>query len=73
MASRIRILGLLLLLLVGATSLMAQPDHETWIYYYTDATYTTQCGYLHYDCFGWGWTGSGCRTEWSIDVHGDPC
>ena len=71
MAKRIRIAGLLVLLLAGAMSVIAQPYYETWVYYYTDGTYTTQCGYHYLGCQS-SWY-SGCQTEWEITVEGDEC
>ena len=39
-------------------------EHD--IFYYTDATYTVQCGYKIYPCYG-GIRQSGCVTEFYID------
>lgn len=71
MANRIRAVGLLVLLVLGATSLIAQPEYETFIYFYTDATYTTRCGYHYLGCQG-SWY-SGCQTEWEITEYGAAC
>lgn len=71
MANRIRIIGLLLLLLVGATSLMAMPDHEVYITYYTDATYTEECGYKWVLCYGI--FRDGCVTAYYVAEDGPDC
>ena len=71
MARRIRILGLFVLLLVGTTSLMALPDHEIEIDYYTDATLTEWCGYKYILCYSTGQ--GGCRTSYFTVYHGPDC
>jgi hypothetical protein len=60
--ARIRIAGLALLVLLGVSSLMAMPDHETEFDYYTDATKTVECGYKFVTCHGI--IRSGCQTQW---------
>lgn len=72
MTTRTRMIALLVLLLMGTTSLMALPDHWIEIYYYTDSTYSTECGYLFYTC-GSRWYGEGCRTQYHVDYHYEDC
>ena len=71
MTRRIRIFMLLGLLVLGATSLVAAPDHEIWWEYYTDATYTELCGEKWNICGSIG--GYGCRTSYVIVYSGGPC
>ncbi|HEX8411783.1 MAG TPA: hypothetical protein VF883_23245 [Thermoanaerobaculia bacterium] len=71
MTRRIRIIGLLVLLLVGTTSLVALPDHEIFYTYYTDATYTVECGYRYVTCSGV--YSSGCRTTYVVIEQGADC
>lgn len=72
MARHIRIAGLLLLLLVGGSSLLAMPDHEVYTEFYTDGTYTVQCGYRWVTCSGI--IRSGCQnTGFEVTYDGDPC
>ena len=71
MQKRIRLAVLLLMLVIGVTSLFAAPDHEIYITYYTDATYTDECGYYAYTCFGPPQR-SGCQTAYySVEEGGD--
>ncbi|HEV7920225.1 MAG TPA: hypothetical protein VGR02_05485 [Thermoanaerobaculia bacterium] len=65
MAKRIRLFVLVAMLIVGAVSLVAAPDHAFYVTYYTDDTYTVECGYWYYTCFG-SPQRSGCRTAYSI-------
>jgi hypothetical protein len=71
MANRIRVIGLLLLLLVGVTSLMAMPDHEVYTTFYTDGTYATECGWRFVSCHGI--YRDGCVTAYYVTEDGDPC
>lgn len=72
MAKRIRLIGLLVLLVVGASSLMAMPDHEVYTEFYTDGTYSVQCGYRWVTCSGI--IRSGCQnTGFSVTYDGDDC
>lgn len=68
---RLRIIGLLVLITAGATSLMANPDYELIYTYYTDATLTTVCGHKYIMCSGI--SQSGCVTEWGTVDQGDEC
>lgn len=43
----------------------------TETYYYTDNTYTVQCGYRYVGCHGQQ-AGGGCITVWKI-VYTEPC
>lgn len=71
MTRRIRILLLLVLLVVGVSSLVAAPAQETWWEYYTDSTYTELCGEKWNLC---GYVGGyGCRTSYVIVYSGEPC
>ena len=70
-ARRIRIFGLMLLLLLGATSLMALPDREQYVEFYPDDTYETLCGYRWILCFGI--YESGCNTPYYIETFGPDC
>lgn len=72
MKNRTRILVLIALLAVGATSLVAAPDHDIEYTYYTDATKTEECGYRIIFCFG-GSASGGCRTIWYTIYHYPPC
>lgn len=65
MARRIRLLVLVMMLIAGATTLMAVPDHAFYVTYYTDDTLTVECGYWYYTCFG-SPVRSGCRTAYYI-------
>jgi hypothetical protein len=65
MKQRIRLLVVLAMLVIGATSLVAAPDHAFYVTYYTDATYTVECGYWYYTCFG-SPVRSGCQTAYSV-------
>ena len=72
MARRMRMLGLLVLLLVGASSLLAMPDHEVYTEFYTDGTYSVQCGYRWVTCYGI--IREGCQnTGYSVTYDGDDC
>lgn len=71
MVKRIRIIALLAMLLVGVTTLTALPDHEVYTEFYTDGTYSTQCGYRWVTCGGI--IRSGCVTEWSVTYDGGDC
>lgn len=72
MAKRIRIVGLVFMLLVGGTSLFAMPDHEVYTEFYTDGTYSVQCGYRWVTCHGI--IRSGCQnTGYEVTYDGDPC
>jgi hypothetical protein len=72
MTKRLRIIGLLLLVLVGGTSLFAMPDHEVYTEFYPDATYDVPCGYRWVTCSGI--IRSGCQnTGYSVTYDGDPC
>ena len=71
MTRRIRVLMLLALLVLGATSLVAAPDHEIYIEYYTDGTYTDLCGERYILCTGiYQW---GCRTAYYLVWDGMEC
>lgn len=72
LSKRTRILVLFALLLVGTTSLMAAPDHDIEYTYYTDSTYTVECGWKIIACYG-GVYGEGCRTPWYTIYHWPPC
>jgi hypothetical protein len=50
MAKNIRVLSLLVLLLLGATSLISGPRYSSSFEYYTDATYTEMCGWKYVAC-----------------------
>jgi hypothetical protein len=65
MARRIRLVVLAALLIVGTVTLVAAPDHAFYVTYYTDGTYTVECGYWYYTCFG-SPQRSGCRTAFYI-------
>jgi hypothetical protein len=72
MAKRIRLIGLVVLLVVGASSLMAMPDHEVYTEFYPDATYDVPCGYRWVTCGGI--IRSGCQnTGYSVTYDGDDC
>ena len=71
MARRIRFAVLLVLLVVGTTSLIGAPEYEVSVYYYTDATYTVQCGYYHITCTGL--ERSGCITDFQQTIIGNAC
>ena len=71
MTRRIRVLVLLALLAMGGASLFALPDHEVYIEYYTDATYTVLCGERWVTCSGI--YSSGCRTAYYVAYDGDDC
>lgn len=71
MTKRIRIALLLVLLLAGTTSLLANPDYEVYVTYYTDATYTTMCGYKWALC--WGIVHNGCVTPYWTEEYGPAC
>lgn len=49
---------------VADTSARTRQEHD--IFYYTDATYTVQCGYKIYPCYG-GIHQSGCVTAFIYD------
>lgn len=72
MTNRARILVLFALLLVGATSMMAAPDHDIEWTYYTDASKTEECGWKILTCGGGVYSG-GCRTAWYDIYHWPPC
>lgn len=72
MSNRTRILVLFALLLVGATSMMAAPDHDIEWTYYTDSSKTEECGWKILTCGG-GVYGAGCRTPWYTIYHWPPC
>jgi hypothetical protein len=72
MAKRMRIVVLVLVVLAGVTSLVAAPDHEILIEYYTDGTYTEQCGFKYYNCTG-QWQREGCVTAYYIGYDGHDC
>jgi hypothetical protein len=38
---------------------------RTRVYFYTDATKTTQCGFSNYSCFG-NFTHTGCYTDYYV-------
>ncbi|MEO8380486.1 MAG: hypothetical protein ABI779_12545 [Acidobacteriota bacterium] len=72
MAKKIRLMGLVVLLLVGATSLVAMPDHEVYTEFYTDGTYAVECGYRWVTCHGI--IREGCQnTGYSVTYDGDDC
>ena len=71
MTRRIRISLLLVLLVVGGTSLFAAPDHEIWWEYYTDSSKTVLCGEKWNICGAIG--GYGCRTPYYVIYNGGPC
>ncbi|HYH08938.1 MAG TPA: hypothetical protein VEK11_17935 [Thermoanaerobaculia bacterium] len=71
MRKRIRMFVLLALVLVGATSMMALPDHEIEYTYYTDASKTEECGWRIISCSG-VYSG-GCRTAFYTIYHGMDC
>jgi hypothetical protein len=71
MVKRIRIMALLVMLLVGVTTLTALPDHEVYTEFYTDATYSDMCGYRWVTCGGI--IRSGCQTVYSVTYDGDDC
>lgn len=72
MAKHFRIVGLVVMLLVGGTSLFAMPDHEVYTEFYTDGTYTVQCGYRYVTCHGI--IRSGCQnTGYEVTYDGDSC
>ena len=68
---RVRLGVVIVLLVVGATSLIGQPDNEIYYTYYTDATYTVQCGYTYITCTGI--RRSGCQTEFATVFEGPAC
>jgi hypothetical protein len=72
MAKRIRLLVLAAMLLIGTASVFAVPDHGFYVTYYTDDTYTVECGYWYYTCFG-APQRSGCRTAYSVYEDWGPC
>jgi hypothetical protein len=72
MAKRIRLIGLLLLLVLGASSLLAMPDHEVYTEFYPDGTYGEPCGYRWVTCHGI--IREGCQnTGYSVTYDGDDC
>jgi hypothetical protein len=71
MAKHVRVIGLLVLLLVGGASLMAMPDHEVYFEYYTDGTYAEMCGEKYVTCHGI--YRFGCQTQWYVAYDGDDC
>ena len=72
MAKRVRLFVLFVMLMVGATSVFALPDHEIEIDYYTDATLTEWCGYRYYLC-GASWAVGGCQTTHLTRWDGPDC
>lgn len=71
MEKRIRIIGLLLMLAVGTTSLFAMPDHEIFTDFYTDETLGEWCGYRYVTCSGI--IRSGCQTNYYTQYDGFDC
>lgn len=71
MVRKIRFGILVVLLLLGATSLIANPDYEIYYDYYTDATLTTHCGYWYITCTGM--IRGGCQTEYATMETGPEC
>ena len=69
--SRIRVLVLVLLLALGATSMFGNPDQEVYVDYFTDNTYTVQCGHFYITCTGN--VRQGCITEYEIVTEGMIC
>jgi hypothetical protein len=65
MTKRVRIAVMMLLLILGATSLMAT-DEGLFVEFYTDESYTQMCGYNYLRCDG-TFVRGGCRTLYSID------
>lgn len=72
MARRIRLFVLVGMLIAGAISLVAAPDHAFYVTYYTDDTYTVECGYYYYTCFG-SPQRSGCQTAYYVYEDDGPC
>ena len=72
MVRRIRLLVVVAMLILGAVSLVAAPDHAFYYTYYTDDTYTVECGYYYYTCFG-SPVHSGCRTAYYVYEDDGPC
>ena len=71
MAKRIRIFMLMALLVLGTTSIFANPDQEVYNDYYTDASLTTWCGYWYVTCGGI--RKGGCQTEFVVVDYGLTC
>lgn len=72
MAKKIRIVVLAAMLIVGAVSLLAVPSEGFYVTYYTDDTFTVECGYYYYICTG-SPQGSGCRTAYYVYEDLGPC
>ncbi|HYH08939.1 MAG TPA: hypothetical protein VEK11_17940 [Thermoanaerobaculia bacterium] len=71
MSRRLRVIGLLLLLTLGATSLFGNPDYEVYYDYYSDAARTQWCGYWYITCTGM--VRGGCVTDYVEVSYGPIC
>lgn len=69
---KIRVLVLAAMLILGTISLFGVPSEGFYVTYYTDDTYTVECGYYYYLCSGTP-VRSGCRTVYSIYEDLGPC
>jgi hypothetical protein len=71
MLKTIRYAVLVLIVAIGIGSLSASPPEAMEYYYYTDGTYTEQCGYFFDMCWGASW--GGCETQWVLSFDDGPC
>ena len=72
MAKKIRILVLAAMIVAGAISLLAAPSEGFYITYYTDDTFTVECGDYYYLCYG-SPVREGCRTAYYVYEDLGPC